>query len=352
MKKALAFNGLLFSQRQTGVHRYAREVLLEMDKIVSADDNYRLVVPKGTGNVPSMKNIRVDYFGKMRGPLWEQIDFVKYLRKNDAKSVSFNNTLPILHPGMIFIHDVCYRIHPKYFTTLHGKLTVLWHRLNFRTAANSHVPIITVSYFSKNQIIDTYRVSPERIHVIGSAWQHMNSFTTDEKIIDKNHLERGKYFFTLGSISISKNTRWVYQLAKKYPKYQFVIGGSKARNDSVEFSQIGSNVLFLGFISNEEIKALEKHCRAFIFPSIYEGFGLPPLEALSQGAPIIVSNAASLPEVYRNTAHYIDPYDSNIDLDGLLGEPTDPPSEALNRYSWKNSAQKLKEIIDYWNDLK
>lgn len=343
----IAFNGLLFSQRQTGVHRYAREILLELDKLVQCG-KYQLVVPEYTKEVPKLKNIEVVYFGKIKGALWEQIDFVRYLRKVNALSVSFNNTLPLLRPGMIFIHDVCYKIHPNYFTTLHGKLSVLWHKLNFRVATISNVPIITVSFFSKYQIIDTYKVNPNRIRVIGSAWQHMNSILSDTNILIKNKLKYKRFFFTLGSISINKNTHWVYKIAEKYPQYTFVIGGGKVKNDNVEFTSKAKNLIFLGYITNEEIKALMENCKAFIFPSIYEGFGLPPLEALSQGAEIIVSNAASLPEVYKNTAHYIDPYDSNIDLDAILTTKVDDASEALDRYGWNKSAFELKDAINQW----
>lgn len=345
--KVIAFNGLLFSQRQTGVHRYAREVLLEFDKLAEGGQ-YQLIVPKYTAEIPRLKNINVVRYGNKKGTLWEQIDLVKYLKKADALSVSFNNTFPILHPGMIFIHDICYKLHPEYFTTLHGKLSVIWHRLNFIIAARSNVPIATVSFFSKYQIIDTYKVNPKRITVIGNAWQHMNSISSDANIIKKYKLKNKAFFFTLGSISINKNTSWVYKVAEKYPQYTFVIGGGKSKNDSVESEIKTKNIIFLGYITNEEIKALMVNCKAFLFPSIYEGFGIPPLEALSQGTELIISGAASLSEVYRNAAHYIDPYNADVDLEELLKEKLDRPESVLDRYTWEKSAKELEVAIEKW----
>ena len=80
-------------------------------------------------------------------------------------------------------------------------------------------------------------------------------------------------------------------------------------------------------------------------PSYYEGFGLPPLEALSCGAKIIVSNAASLTEIYGNTAPYIDPFDATIDLDELIKQPVDSPEEILKKYSYDISAGQIYNLI-------
>jgi glycosyltransferase involved in cell wall biosynthesis len=88
-----------------------------------------------------------------------------------------------------------------------------------------------------------------------------------------------------------------------------------------------------------------EHCKAFILPSYYEGFGLTPLEALSCGAPVIVAKAASLPEIYGNTAHYIDPYNTNVNLDELLLEPVEKPDAILVKYSYDTAAKQVYDII-------
>jgi glycosyltransferase involved in cell wall biosynthesis len=102
-------------------------------------------------------------------------------------------------------------------------------------------------------------------------------------------------------------------------------------NSELKTDCIPSNVIFLGYLDDEKVKALMERCRAFILPSYYEGFGLTPLEALSCGSQIIISNAASLPEIYGKTAHYIDPYSINIDLEQLLKEPVESPDKIIKK---------------------
>lgn len=344
----LVINGFFYIQRPTGVHRFARELMLELDKI-TLEREITIVVPEYARNIPNFKNIKIKKYGKTKGALWEQISFVRYLIKNNCESVNLCNTMPLLKPGIICIHDAAYKMHPEYFTTIHGKLSCIWHKIHYRLAAISKKPILTVSYFSKYQIIDAYKINPIRIKVIGNGWQHMKRIKLDESIIKNNNLIPGGYYFTLGNISKNKNTKWVYEIAKRYPEDTFVISGRKAEVSNEKYEDL-KNIINLGYISDSQIKALYKNCKAFIFPSIHEGFGIPPMEALSQNAKIIVSNSTCLPEIYRDSAYYIDPYDTTVDLTSLLSHKISPSKNVLDRYSWKDSAKRLYEVIcDYSN---
>ena len=113
-----------------------------------------------------------------------------------------------------------------------------------------------------------------------------------------------------------------------------------------------SNVLLLGYVSDQQVKYLMKNCRAFVFPSYYEGFGIPPLEALVCGAKIIVGKAASLPEIYGNTALYIDPENTNCNLSQMTDSfnPDQKDIESvLNEYSYDKAAKKLYNSIQQLN---
>lgn len=343
----LIINGLFYTQRTTGVQRFAKELIRELDNVIEKN-KISIIVPDYAENMPQYKNIEIIHYGKMKGMLWEQINLFYYLKKHNMISLSLCNSQPVFCPGIMCIHDAAYKTHPEYFKTIHGKLSVYWHRLNFWIAKIQKHPIITVSYFSKYQLIDTYKIKPERLLVIGNGWQHMNRIDEDDTILEKNNLKRGEFFFTLGNINYNKNTKWVLDFAEKNPEYIFVLSGIKVKNSSIDIPHT-DNVKWLGYLSDGEIKSLYKHCRAFIFPSIHEGFGIPPMEALSQGAEIIIANTTCLPEIYGNSAHYIDPYDINVDVEKLLKKDVGSKKLVLNKYSWKKSAEILKELIYKYN---
>lgn len=339
MDTKYAFNGFLFTQTHTGVMRFAEELLREIDKIC-AKDEFQLIVPAYAKDVPKLERIKVVYYGTIKGNFWEQIDFPRYLGKHGLVSVNFNNTMPILKPGVIAIHDIAYKLHPEFGSSFHGKVSNIYHRMIFKRASKSDCPIITVTYFTKLQLVDFYKIDPRRVHVIGNAWQHFERTGTDESILHEHNLQGGDYYFSLGSLSKMKNTRWFIEVARKNPEYIFVLAGAKALNSGEDFV-MPENVRAVGYVTDEQVKSLIQKCKAFIYPSIYDGFGIPPLEALSQGAQVICSYAACLPEVYKNCVHYIDPYDTDVDLEEMLHTPVDNPKEVLNRYSWEKSAAQL-----------
>ncbi|MBQ5647203.1 MAG: glycosyltransferase, partial [Treponema sp.] len=136
--------------------------------------------------------------------------------------------------------------------------------------------------------------------------------------------------------------------AKKNPNEKFAISGKMLSGlvpQELEILKSLDNVILLGYVSDEQVKALMQKCTAFVFPSYYEGFGIPPLEALSCGTKIIVSNAASLPEIYENTAYYINPDDTNINLKLLLSKEVESSDKILERYQYKNAAITLCNLL-------
>ena len=191
-----------------------------------------------------------------------------------------------------------------------------------------------------------YRVNPEKITVVGNAWQHIEKTAYDDTIINKYNLETKKFYFSLGSRVEHKNLKWIVSAALQNPESVFVVSGENSYSKGFDESQFPKNIIFTGYISDGEIRSLMANCKAFILPSIYEGFGIPPMEALAENAQIIVSNTSCLPEIYSKSAHYIDPYQlENIDLDKILAEHVEKPEAVLNRYSWNKSAKTLYSLI-------
>ena len=185
--------------------------------------------------------------------------------------------------------------------------------------------------------------------MIYNAWQHYERIKQDDSVLNKLKLQKGEYLFSLGSAFPHKNLIWVIQAAIQNPQYKFVITGSDRFSNYLENLNINNikNIIYTGYLSDEEVKALMSECMAFIHPSFCEGFGIPPLEALSTGAKCIVSSATCLPEIYEKSVIYIEPTNYSIDIYDLLKRKVDKDEiiKILGKYSWKKSAEIFIESL-------
>lgn len=345
--KKIVFNGQFLARKMTGQERFAIETILELDKLVNTE-KIELVVPKNSKNIPELKNIKVKQYGKLTGILWEQIDLAWYSIINHALTINLCSVMPILKPGVICIHDLSYKVNPQYCKHLYGKLSQIWHKVFFHLAWYFSPIVYTVSNYSKQQMIDIYHVDEKKIHVIENGWQHFKRVEEDDTIFErKPNLKRGEYFFMVGSLSPNKNLDWVLNAARKNADETFAIAGNAVAYGKSYSTDELANVDLLGYVSDGEMKALMRNCKAFIFPSFFEGFGIPPLEAMSVGAKVLVSNASCLPEIYGNSAIYIDPYNSDIDINEFLKKPVDSPELVLEKYSFANTAKKIYADIKF-----
>ena len=142
---------------------------------------------------------------------------------------------------------------------------------------------------------------------------------------------------------------------------QLLIVGSKQRtfayHDLKKFIHADQNIIFTGHISDEELITLYKNATLFVFPALYEGFGLPPLEAMACGCPVIVSNVASLPEVCGDAAYYVDPYNIESIAEGMQKVLADESLQQSMRekglkraklFSWEKSAKEYVRVFEYF----
>ncbi len=350
MSRKILINGDFYCRNLTGIERFASEVCKNLDNEI-AKDEISILIPANAKNVPDFKNFKVikseltlSSFFK-----WQQTILPKYLKKENAVSLDFSNTCPFFRPGYVFLHDIYCKLYPEDFKSLRDKLIRIYSCILYRRIARHAKKVLTVSNFSRNQIAETYRKKTDKITVIPNGWDHFERIIPDDGIFQKHpELSDKSYFFTLGSLSKRKNLKWIAEYASRHTEEHFAISGKMINGlvpKELEILKTLENVTLLGYVSDEEVKALMQKCKAFIFPSYYEGFGIPPLEALSCGAPIIVSKAACLPEIYGNCAHYIDPDNSDCDLNELLNEPVESAEEILSKYTYKNSALLLKEVL-------
>lgn len=335
-------NGLFLTQQITGIQRYAFEICKELDKL--ADKNHlAIVVPKCCScEKISFKNIRVIKYGRLNGIPWEQIELRRFALKYHIRCINFCNVTPIgIMPGITVIHDIMFKLHPEWFTTTRNRLSRIWHVFQADYALKHEKLIIVPSNYTKKVLENNY---PHRkITVISPAWQHIKNISSNDTWEKKYpFLNANEYFFSVSTRSQNKNGQWIIKTAQNHPGCIFAIAGKSYETNETD---LPLNVHMLGYIPDEDICALIKNCKAFIFPSLCEGFGIPPLEALALHADIVVSNTSSLPEIFENSVHYINPQTAHTDLDSLLKENVNPAEYVLKKYSWSKSAARLYKIL-------
>ena len=348
MQDTYVVDGSFYCGKTYGIQRFAREIMAILDKDPAASKKLTVLVPAYYhGEVP-LENIPVVRFGTHRGKLWRQIDLARYLWTHHAQGLFMENLITLFYRhGIVVLHDIIFRARPDFFLTSMKKYrTILFWRLVYRRIMTSGMKIVTVSKFTKDEILKYYRVSADRIMVAGNGWEHMSRVVPEmvpDGLIPGTH-DR-PYLFAVASASTKhKNLAWFFRAARANPGLTFVVAGGMSPED---IEGHPGNVIFPGYLSDGQIKLLMSRCMAFVFPSCYEGFGIPPLEAAASGAPrLILSDIPVLHEVYGDHAQYIDPDGNGEELASYLASAPADLSGLLEKYSWKNTAAAILELLN------
>ena len=217
--------------------------------------------------------------------------------------------------------------------------------------------VITVSEFSKDEIVHYYGINRNNIEVVPSAVSDVFKHSNQQiNVVNP-------YLLAVSSVNHRKNFISVleaFQVFKKYNKdvRLYVIGdicNSNFKKIDIDRFRNDSRIVFLGRISDEELVNYYSNALAFIFPSLYEGFGLPPLEAQMCGCPVLVADIPPLHEVIENSGIYCDPHNIDSIAEGIkkvIGEEQGLRQKGYDnarRFSFNNSACQMKKIIDQLN---
>lgn len=259
-------------------------------------------------------------------------------------------------PHILTIHDLSFIHMPEYFT----KKQRAWHtlqRLEHQAAAAS--AIIVPSESTKADVVHTFGVSDEKVHVIypgiaPSASEHVSPDM--QKRVQTTYHIHSPYIFYLGTIEPRKNVDTLieaYQTGNFYKKgIELIIAGAPGWHSEQTLATIEATagVRYIGYVAAEHKAALYAGAKAFVYPSIFEGFGFPVLEAMAQGTPVVTSNRTSLPEITEGAVRYVDPY--RIDsLVHAINESIDTPRTETYKtiaggYTWERAANHLNDIFN------
>src|SRR5574344_527711 len=341
----IVINGDFLCRTLTGIERFSYEICRQIDSLLETKEyaqfpyTFSLLVPHNAQNSLNLKNIHIIQSKKDARifPLWEHFIFSKYASKTHSLTLDFANVTPLFNPGIVFIHDIYAKLYPNDFSTVKEKEIRLYMCMMYSHAVHVAKKIITVSEFSRQQISQTYHKDKNAISVVSNGWDHFKNIESDDSIfVNFPSLKKNHYYFTLGSLQKRKNLLWICKYASTHQNETFAVSGKSVSGFiSKEIESIRSlpNIIFLGYVSDGQIKALMQNCSAFVFPSYYEGFGIPPLEALSCGAKVVAAKAASLPEIYGNAVNWIDLFNSDCSFQSILTEQTDSPDATLSKYT-------------------
>lgn len=343
---SFAVNGRFLTRHMTGVDRYAHELMRNIDSLLDAEDII-VVVPEDAPIISNLElsKMRIVEYGHRSGYAWEQLDFSHYARHEGRVAINLCNTAPLRNPGIVCVHDMATLAHGDFFS---WKFTMAY-RVMFGVITTRADKLITVSDFSRREIEKYYPASKGKINVIGNAWDHMLRVKPDDSVLAKHGLLEKGFWFAMSSLAPNKNLKWIVETALLNPGATFVVaGGVNEKVFGKHDIPRADNVKYVGYVSDPEAKALLEACRGFLYPTFYEGFGIPPMEALSCGAEAFVSDTEIMHEIYGDSVIYIDPGIPCSDLDSFP-RPAGDREEILDKYTWRDSAAKLLELLKEFN---
>lgn len=247
---------------------------------------------------------------------------------------------------IVTIHDVAVCAVPYAYS----KTFRIWYKFMYKILTSRLKKIFTVSEFSKKELNKYFNIPLDRVEVTYNGIDHMKNIKPDENIFSKFGIEKNNYILAVSSLNPSKNFRLILETAKISPEFNFVIAGGTNSNIFKEQGlEITSNVKFIGYVNDEELVALYKYASCFVYPSIYEGFGIPPLEAMYFNCPVIVSDIEVFKEIYMDSVLYCDINDNNILREKiiLLSKNSMMKNFVINKMQNLKEKYKWNNIISY-----
>ena len=351
-------------KQKTGVENYTEQLLRYLAKIDSKNE-YWLYSPKRIPKLgPNFKNKIVDF------PFaWTQVGLsLEFSKSSPAPDLFFSpaHSLPLYCPmrSVVTIHDVAFLDFPKYFTPK----DLFRLKMVTRQAVKKADKIIAVSKSTKKDIVKYYQVPAKKVEVIYSAYdKKLFKPTKKTEIVRvlKKYKIKEPYLIYVGTLQKRKNiprliSAFAY-LKKKYQiPHQLVIVGKKGWLYDEIFQKVREGglrreVIFTGFAKNSDLPGLLSGVDVFVLPSLYEGFGLPILEAMACGTPVVASKVSSLPELVEDNGVLVNPESVSSIAKGIYKIISNPKLkkqlskkglEGVKEFSWKKCAQKTLKALE------
>lgn len=343
----LFINGRFLTQPVSGVQRYAREILTALDGQLT--EHADVLVPRAVDH-PDWRMLRPCIVRGGRGHLWEQVALARASRAGVL--LSLGNTGPLTHPAQIVaFHDAHLYDMPEAFSRYYR----LIHRVLRPRLAQRAAELVTVSTHSARQLAHHLAVPMSRFSIVPNAAEHVLTWPKTAATPQRYGLRPGDYLLTVGNRSPNKNIAALVEahgLAGPDIPELVIIGGT---TPGVAEDRIGRGARALGRVPDADLRGLYEGASGFVFPSLNEGFGIPPLEAMALGVPVLCAKAGAMPELFGQAPVWFDPRDirdMSVTMRCFAQMPGSERREMRRRglevaemYRWRGSAANLLGIV-------
>ncbi|KAF2510787.1 glycosyltransferase family 4 protein [Flavobacterium zhairuonense] len=352
VNKEIYINGRFLSHKMDGISRFSLEICKQLKK---RNLNFKIIVPTWL-EYENNEDFKIVKTGNLKSHFWEQIDLQRFLKSQGSPLlVNFSGLGPIFYKNQVItIHDLSFYANKKWFS----KTYTFFYRNATPILARNAIKILSVSNFSKNEIVKYLKVSEKKIEVIYNAVSDTINPSRNNEISTSNinYILDYKYILAVCSIDPRKNLQRLIDSFSELnlPDIKLVLVGKKSNHFNVKLKSDSNNIIFAGFVSDFELAMLYDNCDFFIYPSLYEGFGIPPLEAMYKESATIVSDIPSLREVCADAAIYVNPYDTEsikkgilklIDNSVLKEEMRIKGKARSTFFKWEDSGEKVYNLI-------
>lgn len=352
---------------KSGVDWYTHHIMQEMVRLPEPGEHLYLFSNRETGFEREALNNRQVTLVRSRlryQEPWRQLVLPSLLKRYEIDVCFFTNfVVSVLSscPMVLTIHDLSFKLFPR----THSLRNVIWARSLVPVSVNRSRRIIAVSNNTKLDLLRLMNVNSDKISVIyeGASSQFRPEPAVDDGEVLSHYRIKKPYVLFVGTLEPRKNLtaliRSFYKVSRTRADVNLVLAGrrgwmAQAIFDEVEKRDLLSRVHITGYVRDRHLSALYRQADAFIYPSLYEGFGLPPLEAMASGTPVIVSRGSSLPEVVGDAGLYVNPLDIDelaVAMEKVLGNrnlAADLVEKGLQRaggFSWQRAAGETLEIL-------
>lgn len=351
----IIINGKFLGAGLNGVHRTAAHFASALIERASPRHDVRLVAPRSTPVDPEFPlldpEVRPGRFGNGQG--WEMLTLPRLAR--GGLLVNFCNLAPLLHrKSVVMIHDAQTFLYPDDYSGRQAK----GYRLLSPWIARSACRVLTVSEFSRRSLVDNGVGRLDHIDVVHNGTDHILSTPSDRSVLARHGLEGQRYVMALGSTKSYKNLRLVFEAMRDLADdgLRLVVAGGP---DEARYREAGwtppEGTIFTGFVSDAELRALYEAAQVFCFPSLTEGFGLPPVEAMHCGTPVVAARAGAVPEVCGEAVWLAEPDDVEAWKTALRRLTTDRAiadtyarrgQHRAEQLSWRAAGDRLWSVIE------